>query len=180
MAVRSIRAPLTVKTDGEDWHEHTIKAGSIIRDRGDKEIQNVLMRVFGVKSFLGYPDIKCWYDVVRNCGNPNHHQRMDGIHFMGVFYDTVQGVDLVTNFFIRRMDGVYGSFDMWKNDIVFPKGVDKYSVCVILPEGYKMSDKSIRDPHNHAVPQYTWEHLTAMGIDVQAIIDRMSYEEFLV
>ena len=158
--------------------EHVLRPGVVHQPQGDLEIQTLLRKVFNVKSFLNYPDIVCWYDVLRDAGNENHYQVMEGLHFVGALYRMSDGVELVSHFFIRRMESVRGSYSSWIDDVKFPRGTSKYSVFLLMPEEFKETERAKSDPMNQRLTQFRYDRLGAMGVDISTIIDYMKSEEF--
>ena len=171
--------PAKLRTFGEDWHQHTFKPYKYDVHLGDRHIQDVLKKVFDVRRFDYIESITCWYDVMTVPGDEKSDQVWDGVYMMGVFYKhDADGDPRLTHFFLRKMEGYRGSLDTWKNDLAYPADTREYSVCAILPKGYVLSSRQIRDPHNDAVAQYTWERLEEMGVKLDEIIACITDEKF--
>ena len=171
----------TLVTGGKDYHQHTFNPRAITLHPGDEAIRTAFKKVFGVRSFLRWPDVVCFMDTLEGGGMQNHYQSLDGVLFMGCLYDCCEGgIDIGSHFFIRKFVNCRGPLDCWRNDVVFPLGTKKFSVCAIYPEGYEVPKQGVGDPHNHAVTNFTWERMLELGVDMTTLIDRMSAPEFAV
>ena len=157
------------ETGGADFHEFDYKVQTFCTTPGPVNMRKMLHLVFGIRSLADVVHITCWSDSLRDWGEKDSYQHLEGVLMIGVFYKMVNNQECISHFFVRTLEDYWGPLDKWKEDIKFPEGVRKYSVCAVLPRDYQLSDKGMRDPHNHAVTTYSWEQLTDMGIDIQAI-----------
>lgn len=177
--LESIAESLRVRTSGVDWHEHILTYGEPNQPMGDYAVQVALDRVFSVKGITPGHKILCWYDVLRDVGDKSHYLLLRNVHMIGVFYKLDEhGNDEVSHFFVRKLESFHGALDKWKEDIIFPSGVRKYSVCAVFPKGFVMPEQGMRDPHNQAVTQFSWERFEQLGVSLPDILDYMTYAQF--
>lgn len=173
--LRSVVHPVALSTEGADYRVIEYKVRNHRQHSGALEIPKALRQIFSVRSLENVDTITCWYDVLRDWGDKSHYLHLSDVLMMGVFYRVEDGVDVVSHFFVRKLEDYWGPLDRWKADLQFPSGVRKFSVCAILPQGFVMPERGERDPHNHAVTQFTWEQLRSLGVDVPALLGYLMY-----
>lgn len=177
--LEAILRPAVLETSGVDWHEHKLIFNEPMQPRGDYAIQVALQKIFSIRGLDMLPPITCWYDVLRDWGDKSHYLHLKNVHMMGVLYkEGPDGSDQIMHFFIRKLDGYWGPLDRWKDDLRFPAGTRKYSVLAVFPQGFEMPPQGLRDPHNHAVTQISWERLEALGVSMPDILDYITYAGF--
>ena len=172
MSVHEVAFSASLETQGTNMFERTFPLSKAAANPSTAAIRTMLVKIFKVKEFSYLPDLICWYDEIDGLGQPDHISTIRGLYLMGVFYgDDQYGREVITHFFVRRVKALHGWLSNWKDDLIFPEGTREFSICAVLPEGFKWDLQGERSPHNHSVVQFTWEQLTKRDIDPKLIID---------
>lgn len=156
---------------GEDAQSVRVKFNLAKPPAGTSALREALCSFFKIRSLDIPTSINCWCDVMRNLGSPDHYQRVSGVYFVGLYFaKSARGTEAPCHFFVRKTDGFRGTMDMWKDDIVFPEYVTRYTVCAVVPDGFEFSMQGRHDPRNYRVPIINLNSAKSRGLDLNRIL----------
>ena len=162
---------------GEDAQSLVVKFNLTKPPAGTSALREALCSFFKIRSLDMPTSIHCLSDVMRDLGSPDHYQRVSGVYFVGLYFaQSARGTEAPCNFFIRKTDGFRGTMDMWKDDIVFPIHVTRYTVCALVPEDFSFSERGKHDPRNYRVPTLSISDAKLKGLDLVEILSLFESE----